>query len=106
MAYYITKGGYTINEDKVIVPMQDYLPLYQDYLVYLAEMNPLIDTDYETPEEIKDKILIIRKEYSDKISGISGMQEAIERKLIDGTEIPKSILDERETLKAEYKTMI
>lgn len=106
MIYFITNGGYTIDENNTIIPMIESSSLYQDYLTYIIEGNEVFTTSYKTPEEIADSILYIRKEYSHRISSIDGLQEAIERKLIDGTEIPQNLLDERELLKEEYRIRI
>ena len=106
MAYFITKGGYTIDENNVVIPMIETSLLYQDYLAYLQNGGTVFDSEFETPEEIADRISIIRKEYSDKISAIEGMREAVERKLIEGLDIPQAILDQREALRAEYRTRI
>ena len=48
----------------------------------------------------------IRNLYSEKISTISGLQESVERFALDGTTIPQTIIDERETLKTEYHNLI
>lgn len=57
-------------------------------------------------EDIKNKQLEeLSLLYSEKISNIIGIRESIERKAIDGTEIPKQIIDERERLKQEYNTL-
>lgn len=106
MAYFITKGGYTIDENNVVIPMDDASPLYSAYLSYLQNEGTVLPSEFETPEEIADKINAIRKDYSDRISAIEGMQEAVERKLIEGLDIPQAILDQREALRAEYRTRI
>lgn len=106
MAYFITKGGYTIDENNVVIPMDDTSPLYPAYLSYLQNEGTVLQSEFETPEEIVDKVNAIRKDYSDRISAIEGMQEAIERKLIEGIDIPQNILDKREFLRTEYRTRI
>jgi len=106
MTYFTTNGGYIIDENNTIIPMIESSLLYQDYRTYVIGGNEVFTTDYKTPEEIAEKILAIRKEYSYRISSIEGMQEAIERKLIDGTEIPQNLLDERNLIKEEYHIRI
>lgn len=90
----------------VIVPEGDLTSqLYLDYIDYLmagGSVDPL-DDKLEAIEEQKN---IIRQDYSFRISNINGMKEAMERFAMDGTPIPQSIIDEREILKAQYRSTI
>jgi hypothetical protein len=106
MTYFVTKGGYTVDENNIIIPMDESSPLYQEYLIYILGGNSVYPTDFITQAEIDDGVVLIRKEYSERISNIEGLQEAIERKLIDGTDIPQELLDKRVELKNEYLTRI
>lgn len=67
-----------------------------------GSVDPL-DDKLEAIEEQKN---IIRQDYSFRISNINGMKEAMERFAMDGTPIPQSIIDEREILKAQYRSTI
>jgi len=44
----------------------------------------------------------LKAEYSELISNIVGMKEAIEKSIIDGEPIPQDIIEERNRLKNEY----
>ena len=57
-------------------------------------------------QSIETKLENLRLEYSQRISDIQGMREAIERNIIDGTNIPNDILEQREVLKNEYNTKV
>jgi hypothetical protein len=102
----MTQGGYVVNENGIVIPMDEDSPLYPDYATYVLGGNSVDFTDYITSEEIEDSKIKIRKEYSYRISNIEGFQEALERKILDGTEIPQNILDERESLRIEYRDRI
>ena len=57
-------------------------------------------------QSIETKLENLRFEYSQRISEIQGMREAIERNIIDGTPIPNEILEQREVLKNEYNIKV
>jgi len=61
------------------------------------------DLNINGKEVLKNKIRIL---YSQKISQIEGMQETIERYVLDGTTIPQEMIDKREILKLEYHNII
>jgi len=90
----------------IIVPEGDLTSqLYLDFIDYLkagGSVDPLDDK----LEEIEEKKRIIREEYSYRISNINGMKEAMERFAMDGTPIPQSIIDEREILKTQYRSIV
>ena len=79
--------------------------------IYFDDVNkvftyPIIVIPQKTQSEIETENILkatnLRSEYSQRISDIVGMREAIEKNIIDGIEIPQDILDEREQLKIEY----
>ena len=105
MGYNTNLNGQVVYNG-VIVPEGDLTSqLYLDYIDYLmagGSVDPL-DDKLEAIEEQKN---IIRQDYSFRISNINGMKEAMERFAMDGTPIPQSIIDEREILKAQYRSTI
>lgn len=77
--------------------------------IYLTVTNDstLLDETGELTLEGKENLKSeIRLLYSQKISQVIGMQESVERYVLDGTQIPQEIVDEREALKTEYHNII
>ncbi len=75
---------------------------------YHADLSRFGFYDYVAPIiekvelSLEQKQINLRSEYSQRISDIVGMKEAIERNMIDGSLIPENILQERLALKDEY----
>jgi len=114
-----TKENYDINT----TIKEGYIPIYLNrdvpslyesldyeiqkiYLSVTADENSL-DENGELTLISKERITNgIRLLYSEKISNIVNLQESIERFVLDNTQIPQLIIDERETLKLEYHNLI
>jgi predicted adenine nucleotide alpha hydrolase (AANH) superfamily ATPase len=107
---YIIKPGYE-NKSKMGLPEGHSIPfiegdyLYNFYLELLKDDSNLNEEgflstigNYKLNKEIKSV-------YSEKISNIVGMREAVEKFVIDGTPIPQIIINQRDTLKAEFYTI-
>jgi hypothetical protein len=54
-------------------------------------------------EEKENQLLQLNLEYTEKISKL--VSKFVEKNIIDGTPIPKEIIDERERLKLEYNNL-
>jgi len=54
-------------------------------------------------ESLKKEIRLV---YSKKISNIVGLQEYVERNILDSTPIPNEIVNSRDELKTEYHSLI
>lgn len=111
------------NYDNNTIIKEGYIPIYLTVEVtgiYNTVSNEIKDLYLETisvdgnlnedetltingRDTFKNKI---RTLYSQKISQIDGMRESVERYSLDGTPIPQSIIDERETLKTEYHNLV
>ena len=98
MNYYTTIRGTLIDENNKVISLDN-----SDYIQYLIDGGTVEQKAIIIEEEKQDMIEQLRAEYSVLISNIEGMDEAVQRKLIDGTEIPQEIIDKREILKKEYK---
>jgi len=71
-----------------------------NYYTYMIEIMPI--QVEQTTEQSLSTLELMKTEYSQKISDIIGMKEAIEKNIIDGEPIPQDIIDERNRLKQEY----
>lgn len=104
MSYSINKNG-QILFNGVPVVMEENHTSYIDYLEFLNSGGTVIE--YNNPEEdLETMISELRLRYSEKISEIPGMREAIERFVIDGTPIDPVIIQKREELKVEYMIIL
>jgi hypothetical protein len=84
--------------------MNESSPLYPEYKEYVLSGNPVNFTENLTDLEVEYNINLLREDCSQCISNIQGLQEAIERKIINGTDIPLNILHLRECAKNEYSS--
>jgi hypothetical protein len=60
-------------------------------------------TKEELLKEKENQLLQLNLEYTEKISKL--VSKFVEKNIIDGTPIPKEIIDERERLKLEYNNL-
>jgi hypothetical protein len=104
MKYFSTKSGYIIDENNLYIPMDESSSLYLSYKEYVLGGNPVEFTKNITDLEVASQIDIFREDCSFCISTIKGLQEAIERKIISGTDIPLDILHLRECAKMDYNS--
>jgi len=100
MTYTINKKGQIFFGSTPII-LEETEQSFIDYLEFLNSGGTVMETE-DQEEDLQIAIDNLRRTYSDRISKISGMSEAIERFTFDGTLIPQSIIDERARLKAEY----
>lgn len=103
MNYNINYKGQILFNGTVVPENEPNNPLFLDYRDYLRSGGSVEPLEYDH-ELAEHKRFQIRLEYSNKISSIVGMREAVERFIIDSTPIPAEILAERDRLKAEYAT--
>lgn len=107
---YIIRNGYK-ERNRMVLPQGHSIPfiegdyLYDFYLDLLKDDTNLNEDGFlSTIGKYKfDKE--IRKKYSEKISNIEGMSEAVERFAIDGTPVPQTIINQRDALKTEFFTI-
>jgi hypothetical protein len=83
--------------------MDESSSLYPEYKDYVLSGNPVDFTENLTDLDVEYETNLLRQSCSNAVSNIEGLQEAIERKIINGTEIDQIILDKREAIKLEYK---
>jgi hypothetical protein len=100
MTYTINKKGQIFFGSTPVI-LEETEQSFIDYLEFLNSGGTVMETE-DPAEDLQIAIDSLRGIYSDRISKISGMPEAIERFTFDGTPIPQYILDERVRLKAEY----
>lgn len=76
------------------------------YLTVITNEN-FLDSDGNLnvlgKESLKKEIRLV---YSKKISNIVGLQEYVERNILDSTPIPNEIVNSRDELKTEYHSLI
>jgi hypothetical protein len=104
MSYIINRKGQIFFGNTPVI-MNESDPTYIDYKSFLESGGTVIESN-DPNGVILEQIELLRIAYSRRISEIPGMQEAVERFIIDGTLIPQSIVDRREELKAEYHESI
>jgi hypothetical protein len=83
--------------------MDESSSLYPEYKDYVLSGNPVDFTENLTDLEVEYKLNCFRQECSESISNIQGLQESIERKIINNTDIPLEILNKRESIKEDYR---
>lgn len=104
---YVIRPGY-VDKNKLTLPVGHSIPfnegeyLYDFYLELLKDDVNLNEDGFLSTVGNYNFTKEIRKVYSQKISNIVGMQEAVERFVIDGTPIPQSIINQRDVLKTEF----
>jgi hypothetical protein len=49
MSYFITKSGKIVNANNELIPMDEFNPLYQDYVNFLRANGTVEDTDFDFP---------------------------------------------------------
>lgn len=109
-SYYIIRPGY-VDKNKLTLPVGHSIPfvegdyLYNFYLELLKDDINLNNDGFLSTTGNENFIKEIRKIYSEKISNIEGMKEAVERFAIDGTPVPQTIIDLRDVIKTEFYTI-
>ena len=104
---YVIRTGYE-EKNKMTLPEGHSIPfnegeyLYDFYLELLKDDTNLNENSFLSTIGNNAFIQEIRKVYSQKISNIVGMQEAVERFVIDNTPIPQTIINQRDALKTEF----
>jgi hypothetical protein len=104
---YVIRTGYE-EKNKMTLPEGHSIPfnegeyLYDFYLELLKDDTNLNENGFLSTIGNNAFIQEIRKVYSQKISNIVGMQEAVERFVIDNTPIPQTIINQRDALKTEF----
>jgi hypothetical protein len=58
MGYYLTNRGNIIDDNRVLIPMIEFNPLYEGYLTFLKNNGTVENTDLYSDEELEQ----IRKE--------------------------------------------
>lgn len=104
MTYTINKKGQIFFGDTLVI-LEENEQSFIDYLEFLNSGGTIMETD-DPAENLQIAIDSLRGIYSDRISKIPGMSEAIERFTFDGTPIPQLIIDERTRLRAEYHAVV
>lgn len=53
MGYYLTKRGNIIDDNRVLIPMIEFNPLYEGYLTFLKNNGTVETTDLYSDEELE-----------------------------------------------------
>jgi len=107
---YVIRTGYE-KRNKMTLPEGHSIPfvegdyLYNFYLELLKDDDNLDEDGFLSTIGKYNFNKEIRKVYSNKISNIEGMSEAVERFAIDGTPVPQTIINQRDALKTEFFTI-
>lgn len=104
---YVIRTGYE-DRNKLNLPTGHSIPfnegeyLYDFYIELLKNDTNLDEDGFLSTIGNYKYLQEIRKVYSQKISNIVGMQEAVERFIIDSTPVPQDIINQRDILKNEF----
>lgn len=102
MAVYIVNKRGKLRVDNVDLIIDETSQIFKDYLSFIKGGGIPTLMDFTTELEKNGMVEILRKQYSDKISNIPGLREAVER-VAFGEAINPDIVAKREALKAEFQ---
>lgn len=84
MSYFITKNGRVIKEDRSLVPMEEWNPLFDEYFTYLSNGGVVEETELLSDEEIEDeKKLLVPQELTPRQIRLALIQSGISLTVID-----------------------
>lgn len=93
---YLGIRGTQPNEDESLI----YFEWYEEFVNIT---NPTLVDGKIVSGEIVIDIEQLDKEYTQRISDL--VEKHVQKNIIDGTPIPREVLDERERLKAEFYSL-
>jgi hypothetical protein len=107
MRYFQTKNGVTIDENRNIIPMDEFNPIYQEYLDFLKADGTVEQTDLLSDFEMN----LIKTEAIDKLKKECYDELALTdwyfvRKMDIGSEVPIEIIEQRNKIRKKYNDLI
>lgn len=107
MKYFQTKNGVTIDENRNIIPMDEFNPIYQKYLKFLVNNGTVELTDMLSDFEIDlAKTEAIDKLKKECYNELSLTDWYFVRKIDIGVEVPKEIIEQRNEIRKKYNDLI